>query len=611
MFGCHNAVTFFVRLVLGEDSFIAFEEVLQHAVINDVDAILLGGDLFHLANPSKNTLKRCFDLLKTYTFGDKPIALQFLNDQSEDGFQSFARTLNYEDPNVNIAIPVFSIHGNHDDPSGFGRVSAVDLLSSHGYVNYFGKWVDLSRIIIKPLLLQKGETKLALYGLGHISDARLCRMFDEAKVFLEKPDDPGWFNVMVLHQNRADRGVKNYLPENALPKFLDLVIWGHEHDCRIVPEENVVKEFFVIQPGSTVATSLSEGESLQKCCGLLSIHKGLFRMDPIPLKTVRPFVFESVNLASFQDELRLDEGDVMKKVQEFAAERIESLIERSKEQLSGDDRQPNLPLIRLRLEITDTKQQFNALRFGHHYFGRVGNPIDMVIFKRKTTRVKDESGNMLDDAALKEQFQKEQRHHAGLRAEEIAEKYFREVGTAHKMEIMCPSSMTELVRRLMDAKDYDAGEIAKFYEQKAVKFLEAQVDSVVTEDNIDEVLAGFHDNETNLHDQMLAMLDLSASKTTHEPDPVQTSTKGSASDKPARGGTRGGARGARGAAAANKTTRGARGGRKGPAAATTNANSSSLFSQQSKQSSIGSVATRTNTTAKSRNIVYDSDSDSD
>lgn len=26
--------------------------------------------------------------------------------------------VNYEDPDINIAIPVFSIHGNHDDPSG-------------------------------------------------------------------------------------------------------------------------------------------------------------------------------------------------------------------------------------------------------------------------------------------------------------------------------------------------------------------------------------------------------------------------------------------------------------------------------------------------------------
>jgi len=31
--------------------------------------------------------------------------------------------INYEDPNLNVGIPVFSIHGNHDDPQGTGAVS--------------------------------------------------------------------------------------------------------------------------------------------------------------------------------------------------------------------------------------------------------------------------------------------------------------------------------------------------------------------------------------------------------------------------------------------------------------------------------------------------------
>lgn len=26
--------------------------------------------------------------------------------------------VNYEDPDINVAIPVFAVHGNHDDPSG-------------------------------------------------------------------------------------------------------------------------------------------------------------------------------------------------------------------------------------------------------------------------------------------------------------------------------------------------------------------------------------------------------------------------------------------------------------------------------------------------------------
>jgi double-strand break repair protein MRE11 len=42
--------------------------------------------------------------------------------------------INYEDPNMNVSIPTFSIHGNHDDPQGAGPVcvliSTLSLLIS-------------------------------------------------------------------------------------------------------------------------------------------------------------------------------------------------------------------------------------------------------------------------------------------------------------------------------------------------------------------------------------------------------------------------------------------------------------------------------------------------
>lgn len=54
---------------------------------------------------------------------------------------------------------------------------------------------------------------------------------------------------MVLHQNRVDRPGTNHIPENLLPSFIDLVFWGHEHDCRVKPEWNQEKQFYVTQPG--------------------------------------------------------------------------------------------------------------------------------------------------------------------------------------------------------------------------------------------------------------------------------------------------------------------------------------------------------------------------
>ena len=51
------------------------------------------------------------------------------------------RHVNYENANLNVGLPVFSIHGNHDDPTGANNLSAVDALSTAGLVNYFGKQV--------------------------------------------------------------------------------------------------------------------------------------------------------------------------------------------------------------------------------------------------------------------------------------------------------------------------------------------------------------------------------------------------------------------------------------------------------------------------------------
>jgi len=85
-------------------------------------------------------------LLREYTLGDKPIKVELLSDPDEgkaSGFSFVAvletnssrsanetvvlsfPAINYEDGNFNIGIPVFSIHGNHDDPQGAGPVSHI------------------------------------------------------------------------------------------------------------------------------------------------------------------------------------------------------------------------------------------------------------------------------------------------------------------------------------------------------------------------------------------------------------------------------------------------------------------------------------------------------
>eukprot|EP00058_Branchiostoma_floridae_P007691 XP_002593179.1 hypothetical protein BRAFLDRAFT_120149 [Branchiostoma floridae] len=190
----------------GHDSLVAFEEVLQIAKKEQVDFLLLGGDLFHENKPSRKILHGCMCLLRQYCMGDRPCQLEFLSDQSVNFGHSRFPFVNYEDPNLNISLPVFSIHGNHDDPAGSGNLCALDILSAAGLVNHFGQHPSLEQVEMTPMLLQKGRTKLALYGLGSIRDERLHRMFVRKSVTMLRPreNQDEWVNVLTFHQNRAE-----------------------------------------------------------------------------------------------------------------------------------------------------------------------------------------------------------------------------------------------------------------------------------------------------------------------------------------------------------------------------------------------------------------------
>ncbi|KAH8377786.1 hypothetical protein KR093_007112, partial [Drosophila rubida] len=520
----------------GDDSFIAFEEILQMAVDEDVDMILLGGDLFHDAVPSQNAMHKCIELLRRYTFGGKPVSLEILSDQSASFHNTINQSVNYEDPNLNIGIPVFSIHGNHDDPSGFGRLSSLDLLSTMGLVNYFGRWTDLTKVEISPVLIRKGESKMALYGLSHIHDARLARLFKDYQVIINGPNetDDEWFHLMVIHQNRADRGPKNYIPEEALPSFLHLVIWGHEHDCRIDPESNVLRDFYVSQPGSSVATSLSEGEAKKKHVGILEIYKTKFNLTPLPLQTVRPFIFDSVIIADWADRLNLSEGDASTKVYNFAKERVETMIERARELITGHPKQPTEPLIRLRLIYSEESHMFNTIRFSQMFVTRVANPADVVKFERLNKRMKSDKISV-----DKEAMQRAMEVDNTTRVEQLVDNYFEEAKAKNPLKLMHSKALAEMTYRLVEHRDTNSADnIFKYYNERAVDHL---METLPDDENIEDELAKFRLRFSA--DDILKALDASNRNRSATTSAIGTTPKeengGDLTESSSRGGARG------------------------------------------------------------------------
>ena len=204
----------------------------------DVDMVLLAGNIFHEDNPYIDYMCQVTRSLRKNTMGDKPCELELLSDATES-FDNTFNHVNYEDQDINIAIPVFSIHGNHDAPSGEDNLSALDVLHASGLMNFYGttRAPEYDDIQVKPLLFQKGRTKLALYGMGNVRDERLVQTFRERRVKFFHPSiqRDNWFNLMNVHQKKHSYNKKGHLPEEFLPEFMDLVVWGHEHECLIEP----------------------------------------------------------------------------------------------------------------------------------------------------------------------------------------------------------------------------------------------------------------------------------------------------------------------------------------------------------------------------------------
>ncbi|OGE52066.1 hypothetical protein PENARI_c011G08095 [Penicillium arizonense] len=493
--------------IRGDDSWKSFHEIMCLAKERDVDMVLLAGDLFHENKPSRKSMYQVMRSIRMNCFGDKPCELEMLSDASEN-FQGAFNHVNYEDLDMNVAIPIFSIHGNHDDPSGEGHLAALDLLQVSGLLNYYGRTPESDNIQIKPVLLQKGRTKLALYGMSNVRDERLFRTFRDGKVKFFQPsvqkDD--WFNLMSVHQNHHAHTETSYLPENFLPGFLDLVVWGHEHECLIDPKLNPETKFHVMQPGSSVATSLVPGEAVTKQVSILSVTGREFKNEPIRLKTVRPFVMREIVMSEEKEAQKLARKEnnrtevtrflmsiVEELIEEANAEWLEAQGERDEDDDGEDAPQAPLPLIRLRVETSTpeggTYDCENPQRFSNRFVGKVANVNDVVQFyrKKKTASTSRKGDASIDEAAVS--------HLAALDTVKV-EQLVREFLSSQSLSILPQNSFGDAVAQFIDKDDKHAMEM--FVNES----LESQVKHLLSLDRDDD---GTDDQEQEQSSLVTAM----------------------------------------------------------------------------------------------------------
>jgi double-strand break repair protein MRE11 len=155
--------------IRGDDSFVTFAEVFEIANREQVDMVLLAGDLFHDNKPSRRTMHKCMEILRDHCLGSRKVQIEVVSDQQAN-FHGKYQTVNFEDPNYNVQLPVFSIHGNHDDPAGDGGLAALDILSTANLINYFGRAGNFEKIALAPV-----SATCATSGSRAASSARTSR----------------------------------------------------------------------------------------------------------------------------------------------------------------------------------------------------------------------------------------------------------------------------------------------------------------------------------------------------------------------------------------------------------------------------------------------------
>ncbi|KAI9893789.1 MAG: meiotic recombination [Vezdaea aestivalis] len=526
--------------IRGDDSWKSFHEVMCLAKSEEVDMILLAGDLFHENKPSRKAMYQVMRSLRMNCYGDKPCELEMLSDASEQ-FAGAFNHVNYEDQDINIAIPVFSIHGNHDDPSGEGHLCALDILQVAGLVNYYGRTPESDNIQIKPLLLQKGRTKLALYGMSNVRDERLFRTFRDQKVKFFRPgtQQKNWFNIMSVHQNHTAHTETGYLPENFLPDFMDLIVWGHEHECLIDPRLNPEMNFHVMQPGSSVATSLCQAESVPKHVAVVSVTGKEFAVEKHRLKTVRPFLMKEIilnnepgmkTLVKKQDNRTEITRHLIGVVDKMIDQASTEWQETQADSLAEDDAvETPLPIIRLRVEYSAPDggkfECENPQRFSNRFQGKVANTSDVVQFYRKKTGATRKNNgsaaaNINEDIAL-----------AQVTLDNIqVEKLVQQFLTAQSLTILPQNSFGDAVGQFVDKDDKHA------MEQFVVQSLADQIQHLMTLKEVDEdVIAQAMDEHRSKLEELFVAGKLKRKGTTKrkpKPEYWDSDLEGSWEDQP-------------------------------------------------------------------------------
>lgn len=277
------------------------------------------------------------------------------------------------------------------------------------------------------------------------------------------------------------------------------MVWGHEHECLIDPTHNSEMNFDVMQPGSSVATSLMPGEAVPKHVAILSVTGRDYKVETIRLKTVRPFVMKEIVLAEEKDAVKLAkkannraeltrflEGIVYTMIEQARAEWEEA--QNDSEEHDDEQKAPS-PLIRLRVEFTPPEggnfDCENPQRFSNRFVDKVANVNDVVQFHRRkaASKKKNDATEMPEESTLASLA------HDSARVEKIIREYL----TAQSLTILPQNAFSDAVGQFVDKDDRSA--IGSFVETSLGRQVKDLVDmDYAEEENLEEGMGEIKSN---------------------------------------------------------------------------------------------------------------------
>lgn len=213
-------------------------------------------------------------------------------------------------------------------------------------------------------------------------------------------------------------------------------------------------------------------------------------MQRIALETVRTFYMEDVVLADHPELFNPDNPKVTQAIQAFCMEKVEMMLDNAERERLGNPRQPQKPLIRLRVDYTGGFEPFIVHRFSQKYMDRVANPKDIIHFFRHREQ-KEKNDNDINFGKLLSRPASEE---VTLRVEDLVKQYFQTAEKKVQLSLLTERGMGEAVQEFVDKEEKDAiEELVKFQLEKTQRFLkERHIDA--EEEKIDEEVRKFRES---------------------------------------------------------------------------------------------------------------------